>query len=914
MTSKEQSIRSGYLCPPVPGLWQWQDRGDAITWVSGDDGIAEETAAMAGQLHLVLSGLAKRVGQLPALTSALFVLNACSDRWTAERCRKRLLALESKWHPSGKADFETKTDRLNSIIQWFADIQSLPKDLRQGVESQIALLEFVLAGCPHECFELKGNAMEDMLVELGLSSEDRSEHWGQTFQLHPPEYRVKQVWQSLHSMTSVVIDKASLRDFQRTAVTKVPIPGKAGLIEEPPSRPISELLSSLRVDAELCGIASAAMDVSSLLAIPHRPSDPSDLPTGGVSDVVNRGAPERLLFTELAQPPMVLLARIATGQALYLRRESPPGPSPNYRPVLIESTIRTWGKKRCQAIAIALAVGAIDERLGKPPTRFWTIQGRLRYQENLASREGVVQQLERLSTDEQPGEAMLKWLEAAREEQDVFAEPIVIASEATESDPRFRIALDEMPVGTLLARIESDNVIRLIRRTSRGQETLQQLLVDVDQRVSESGTQVHLDKADNLYLNQQLPPLRTSDTCDGMWMVAIDQSRVLAITADRRLLLYDEPQSGAIEVNSVLPARTVVAYEVREDAIRVVLKREQNRHFLIRFWLDTFGVDIVPIDDCDFPSPKYAIDRGSLLRFSKEVELIDADGHVQDTIPLGSDQKHFGGPVIADPNRFYVLTEQSGKIVQHRLSCDVIRKQVASFVRNRFGKVVPLVMDLNEVFGAPLDVIAHSTNRQWFVVRQHNDANSTYWVNQVSGESLTRTHVSNMFFVSRFDQAAIGSVQLRQLLKQVNAVCIATGQLGIQLKRNREKKFARASNGHLVIQAESRSGRSHALSNPYSIKTTDGTSAWKLRSVDLGNNRVIMDSRGLLHLIKGSDRSEMTLALDETIVSGWTSWGEVFGNRYFTGQADCPPSDDVFHWLNEFTRQCLVLRSNSILG
>ncbi len=108
----------------------------------------------------------------------------------------------------------------------------------------------------------------------------------------------------------------------RTGMDHLPEPAPL----EPLARfPLATLVQELALkNDDLSMAAKMAQKIAASLTVPRLPSDPDHLPIGGVSDVTNRGEPDRLLISELALDDDLLIARIAHGQALYLRREQPP--------------------------------------------------------------------------------------------------------------------------------------------------------------------------------------------------------------------------------------------------------------------------------------------------------------------------------------------------------------------------------------------------------------------------------------------------------------------------------------------------------------------------------------------------------------------------------------------------------------
>ncbi len=126
--------------------------------------------------------------------------------------------------------------------------------------------------------------------------------------------------------------------------------------EDPAS--LRQLLEGLEGDSALNSLAKLAREFAAGLHLPRKLEDSGHCPSGGFSDVATHGEPHRLLLTELTFDDLVLAARIAQGEALYLRRERPPEASGSGRWILLDNGLRLWGIPRLRAMAAALAVVA----------------------------------------------------------------------------------------------------------------------------------------------------------------------------------------------------------------------------------------------------------------------------------------------------------------------------------------------------------------------------------------------------------------------------------------------------------------------------------------------------------------------------------------------------------------------------
>src|SRR6185436_19317174 len=114
-------------------------------------------------------------------------------------------------------------------------------------------------------------------------------------------------------------------------------------IELPPGERVRSLIKTLVNDEELSGLARLAQQLLAATSLPRKLSQSDELPLGGVTDISNRGDLDRLLVSELASDDLTLAVRIATNEALYLRREQPPRSPPFRRALLLDSGVRMWG-------------------------------------------------------------------------------------------------------------------------------------------------------------------------------------------------------------------------------------------------------------------------------------------------------------------------------------------------------------------------------------------------------------------------------------------------------------------------------------------------------------------------------------------------------------------------------------------
>ncbi len=932
-----------YLRPPCADLWQWEDGGDAIVWTGKAElPDAVSTAAFHSQLQPILTALLEQLEGLPPVSSLLLVLDACNDSWSSDHGLVRTASLCQAAHRSLRPNLGGP---VAGISNWLSRIRELPKELRRGTDSQIAILSYVTRTMRPWMMESRDEEAAAVLECLKVPVIDRAVSWSEMAAGFRSVARARKAFDALRHMADHPVDADSLQRWRRTFVASEPT--AAAPIELPARNRVQQVLRQLLADDKWSSVARAAMDAASVLSLPRRPSDPDVLPIGGVSDVTNRGDPERLLMTELAQEPLVMLARIASGQALYLRRETPPGPSPDYRPVFLECGIRTWGTPRLNIAAIGLAIAASEEQRGESSARLMSVAGDRLLEEDFSSREGVISHLERLEPDEHPGDAIAQWMSQAVEDDESLAAPIVVVTAATDADKRFRGALDKMPPGYLILRIERDSSATVLRRTPLGDETLQSISLKAGQQAEQptgppAGSR-RLRTSDSslaLFLDLDPCPLRFSDHLDGKWFAATTTPGLFTISRDKRLLWFDREGVGAVQLIDRVPSRNVLAHEIDGHRLAVVVGSQEEEHFLIEADAVAGQVHCHHLESGGSRAADYVFDQGSLFRVGRWIELFDrATGECM--ARCENRVQHIGGPMLRDSLVLRWFAEQAGEIVLHEMTDPFGARSRAALAFRDPGGALALV-DNRLVELAVLDgtssantlrtdvpVIAprlrkpvvgyRSADQRTIVVHDSSDhlgsrnssstvaSRSWYKIDLETRQISEQVLRSPQQLLADHDPDVYRLVQPRNLLTRIIAVAFYHNHLHLVMKGERHWGIHRNQTfGCLQLyRSKPPITTRHVLGQSVHPSTPVGPTRWKLRPVQIGVNRAVVDSRGLLHLRRGDDGTELTLVLHEPHVSGWASWGIRFGDPYFTGDdaMRCVP-DEVVSWLEEYVRQC----------
>lgn len=330
-----------YLIPPPDYLWRWAGDGSAVEWEDGS------TVCLWMELHALLHYLAPQ--GLPPLGSILMVLMACRQSAAGAHASAREFATRATGGDEASASSMSLLRRLSAVLE---TVSQLPEDLRSGLPAKAHLLTNLFEGIANR-----------ISAEESAKILDQADTWSLPQLLpHPPALNgLARLLRDLKAIAGVHQrqDLRSLEARLRTGLEFVEI--RPAELPEPPRSPGGSALPLLRQlenhhDSGLSALAAAARRMVAMFSLPRPAGFPQELPVGGISDITNRGPLDRLLPSELAADDDVLMARLANGEALYYRRDSPPDEPATERVILMDSGIQTWGLPRVFLLAAALGL------------------------------------------------------------------------------------------------------------------------------------------------------------------------------------------------------------------------------------------------------------------------------------------------------------------------------------------------------------------------------------------------------------------------------------------------------------------------------------------------------------------------------------------------------------------------------
>jgi hypothetical protein len=880
MTPAEIAAARQYLAPLQPAYWKWDDDHSAIAWFQGP------TITLRQELAIVLASQPKSGRGLPDATAVLLILSACRESWPeARQWVQKLLSNSDSWGtlPAGTYELLTQLDQIHEVAA----------ELFQTATRKSELLAYLFADQSNR----ETTAEEAAAIVRMLSAP------GPVAQLDDLKSKRFDLWHLTMTLSGALkkFDPANFLSSFKTGLEQEVLPAPLEL-ELTSGQRVRALLNELNDDDELGGVARLARQLLAAITLPRPLAEPDDLPLGGVSDIANRGSLDRLLISELAHDDLTLAVRIATGEALYYRRETPPKSPPLRRTIVLDSGLRSWGVPRVFTTAVGLALAAAgDEKLAIEAFR---ASGSQLLPVDLTRKEGLQQHLAALETDLHLGKA-LPAIQQAQENnaagEAIPSDVVLVTSDEALADEEFRKQLRAAALdGAWIATINRDGRVRLLelglremvlKREARFE--LQSLLAPTRKPVTPLLTG---DPKLPAFCRLKQCPLRLPHDLSVERAWAIGDEGVLSIYKDHRLTWWDNPQYAPLVLADNMPRGRVLWADSRTQHMpyRAVVGSLSNRGmYAVQVWPREREVSSVQLKH-DY-SDQFTTVAGTaehiFLIGTKRVVAFSWSGEELANDPgfpkhLGDNYFLCGGPrfigaitvtgkkigLCKGYTTRYELPARMIAIAGHRESPQLISDQgyATDLIANTDRQLVP------PNFPRPLSLIAVSRDGQRVAVSSKD--NSQLLLRLDSGSCQQFWGDASLQVEPQVAKFAGRKVNLRQHFSGIYAT--ASGRLALCSRKGQEltivpdPKFLLQDTGRSEVrkpqlrQFENIDAPSGYLLNRASWD--DGSEAW-------------LDSRGLLHLRSSNPTiPEITLVLQEGEIAGWTTADGVFGNAYFT--------------------------------
>ncbi|MBX3470775.1 MAG: hypothetical protein KF878_28235, partial [Planctomycetes bacterium] len=669
-----------------------------------------------------------------------------------------------------------------------------------------------------------------------------------------------------------------------------------------PALRVARLLDALEADPELGPLARLARDLRAAVHVPRAVVQDDGLPLGGVSDITNRGPLDRLLVSELAHDDETFVVRVATGEALFLRREAPPRGPEGGRALLVDGGVRLWGVARVFATAVALAAAAGAGR--RAVAAFSPRRGALAPLD-LTTREGLLAHLEALDPTPHPGAALAAFVERAGE-----GERLLVTHEDALDDLRPALEQAARRGPLLVATVARDGAYRLRAFTARGAKPLSQAHLDLRALLEPprpaAPPLAGEARAPAIFALRPLP-LRLPAAFDPARASSFPPLGVVAGTGDGRLLWFMLPvgRSGGVELTDRLPAGPLIWLELDDQGqVGALVGPCAGEVTLVRTSVDPPDVP-ARLTRAPCPSPPLAVVRRGpalLLVHPRHVDVLAlATGAPAPGLELPAGLSWRMGRFFTDDRGWLALGADGLRPVLEPLS-GYPRRALALWDRRAREGPWAIEADGSLLSGAPVAKIERlgEGDASYAGVAAVSSDGERLLLYAVAGDAMTLelhdlaagtrrpvelppgTRLAPGLVVDpMLGRALQGAPQVRTRLGGLAVG--GRGELVLVSRRRRLHALELGLDGGLRLrslhpgEARLSAWRSFQAREPYAGASWSlSVAAWT------DGSRAFLDGRGLLHLVPAKG-VEVTLVLAEGPLAAWTSAGELVGPRYFTG-------------------------------
>ena len=894
-----------YLSPTEPSFWRWEDEAEAIEF---NDGVL---LAFRAQLAETLDRL--EGNGLPPLGAVLLAIGSSMHRPDQDAPGSDSIRdLCLKHHKNGQIVPDQLVDRVGEKLRLFTD--TIYK-LNDRAMTHTAL-EMVFEACPIEVNQASAQAVIDV-VKAGPPPEMVKGVPGRdAFDRLLLDLRTLDV--GLESITPEAV-----RRRHNTGLEEIPEPAEVVEPDLPVHAAAMQLIEQLEAEEEHNALGKVARQVHAAIRMPRRLGSPDDLPLGGLSDVTNRGQLDRLLVSELAQDDLTLAIRVASNEALYLRREESHTRLPTSRHLLIDLGLTQWGVSRVMSIASALALHAMgDEQID---LQCWCATHQGIESTALHRRDALEQILARLEVNLSLKQSIDALAEKVKDEPS--AELIVVLSADQAHDGKLLHALCQWRgAGVHFVSVARSGRIAVSSASPQGLREVGHTQVDVESLANGATPKRRLltdpsrDSDLPAAVRQAILPLRVPHQLkDGSyWYCDRDGGRMYAITSDHRLTRWENAGYGPVELFDRLPRRELLWHapqtgEVVDALIGRVGKKPEVSAISIDHQSGSMSLQSIdlPIQGHEKRVVGVCCHRGTIL-VTTDIDALAIDPETSEL--LARRQLKDGCRVLKMSGRCVQLSDgtwyglsYSGNTIRIYVTCAKEALERGERIASAFN-----------VRG--LDGFVNITNKGRVLMPRDNKHNGTQlvtWPNEI----YKVRHSSNgrVIAISTRDTRKNQAVHLQVEIvdDQVHLRKSSQHELSgyifhkdtIQRCNPRSVRvnfqmagFGRDRNGEPALYIKTRkiwlrmqlqqnqltvvdAGKAKPSADVIGFKpiTSPPGTRYELFEASIGDRgRVVRDTRGMLH-IQASDSSlpEVSIVIEGHRVSGWCSDGQYFGDGYY---------------------------------
>lgn len=892
MKYRDDAIRR-YFGSENDRFWRWQDEGESVGWIDGKTiSFAEELAALIK--HLTPSNL-------PRFGSLLLLVAATRNSWFVDSSEIGILSgMLARQTDSHQLTVSGNHDLLQKVLAGLHRIRDLEPKLRDSLEAKKVIAELVFESQVSEFSEEESLVVAEAL-RPGLSTFlDHSV--GAVSVGYSPLMLTKDLAELSRGLHRVSAEKIQLR--MKTGLDELPdVASLEGLAEElPPHHAARVLLEELRRTPEYRGLAEVASRLLSCTSLPRKLSETEDQELGGFSDLTNRGTPDRLLLSELAQDGLTLAVRVAMNEAMYMHRETPPSTPRDHREILIDSGVRAWGVTRVFSVAAALAFVATS--CPKASLKVWRGSGGDLSTSELWTRSGLIDHLSAIEADAHLARCLPKF-ETQVLSSDKTVEAVLIMPEDSYTESALVDALNSIKIDRLfVATLCPSGTFQLRQRLARGEKLIRRAQFNLEQLFGIESSIVQENDQSELpaYFLMHPSPILSSGTPTPKMSWWAEPCGALSISSDGRLLYWTRPNKGAEELSDQIPRGSLLWVQPnRVDGIVRFAVGGSQKVTLVETDLTRKEVDFVQVH-CDEVT-SICSHGGVIFCYSRNQNLIreinPRTGLVIRELAIPRGLKGMRGRFFVGENgQWFALSHNGHSATFDELSQLKAHENPIVAVWDAVGFEGVLALTANgqllseEMEKSRLPVVNNEIH-QCAITRISSDGlNIRGSCKGLSNRSYVRSFeiclgkdpsFRTHYYLSETNlEPRIGSVahpmSVRKKFKSVGLT--KSGSFALRSRKGGLVAFT--IHQGLPLFTSQTSETQLDFEQSFFPQSMDDV-RFQIRTASWSNGcQIILDSRGLLHFKPAHvEIPELTIVLSEGELTGWCNDGRTFGKQYF---------------------------------
>ncbi len=897
MLDRDAAIRD-YYGTPDDSFWQWQDNGESIAWND------EKTIAFADELSVLLRHMVPY--GLPRFGALLMLLAATRSNWAVDGSEAGLLSgMLASLNHTDELDSARNKELLDRVLSGLHRIRALDSSLRSSIEARKALVEIVFEVQKYRVAEETAKAIADairpgLVARLESIPESVSVGYG-------PLLVLRDLGVLADGLDRVHPDAVRLR--MQTGLSELP---SRPQIEIPPEDLLPcdaarGLIEELVNTSEYKGLAQVAKHLIANSTLPRKLTESQEQELGGFSDIANRGTPDRLLLSELAQDGLTLAVRVAMNEAMYLHRETPPSTPRLRRELLIDSGVRSWGTPRVLVAAAALAMVATASK--NTVIGVWRGRGDSLSSVDLMSKDGLIEHLAALEPEPHLAEAIPEFAKRISDGNEPV-EAVLLMPDDAYADEDLKRSISCLDAERLyVVTLSRHGEFRLCERHRRGEKQIRRAQIDLDQMFEETSSLVEQPDLERLpaFFRVSPIPILLPHELDPEKSWSVGNWGALSITGDGRLMRWTETGKGGQQLSDQIPkGKLWWAAPTCTQGITTFVFGTAQKLWWYHVDLTRGEVESTPIECGTISGATYH--NSVLFCFSMHDnvvwELNPGTGNVVGELEIPTTLRRRTGRFFVDSRGKWHALSHNG----HRGTIDELKQfeltngTIAS-IWDAVGFEGPvaltqngaLVTDSSERLRVPkCGVKISNCQVDWvspdgLIVHgkyDHAASRANYYGNGFQIRLDSQLKFQTGYYYPPRDERVHTLASPVPIRKKFRSIGVnKAGELTLVSLKGQQVGFTSRQGLPLFTPLNQKSKLAHeqdfVLTDSESIRYKLSAANW------VDGSQAILDSRGLLHLKSASsDVPEISLVLAEGELTAWCSDSRTFGRTYFLADSD----------------------------